>query len=102
MNLVPMENPPEVLNAKARDIVRNLGYTQRPADATGEIVGNGEAGGFDELKGHSIEDWRRLLALPPSPVEYWYRQAPFPLAAENSSSGGRTTLTDPPPTEPGM
>ncbi len=34
MNLVPMENPPEVLTAKARDIVRSLGYTDRAADRT--------------------------------------------------------------------
>jgi serine/threonine-protein kinase len=102
MNLVPMENPPEVLNAKARDIVRNLGYTARPADSTGEIFGDDAAGSFDESKGHNIADWRRLLAQPPSPIEYWYRQAPFPLAAQTSSSGGRTTLTDPPSTDPGM
>ncbi len=29
---VPLENPPEVLTAKARDIVRQLGYAERPAD----------------------------------------------------------------------
>jgi serine/threonine protein kinase len=32
MNLAPMENPPEVLTAKARDIVKSLGYNDRAAD----------------------------------------------------------------------
>src|SRR5262249_39260487 len=41
MNLVPLENPPEVLAAKARDVLKKLGYTDRAADWTGNFFVDG-------------------------------------------------------------
>ena len=32
INKIPLENPPEALAAKARETMRKLGYTERPAD----------------------------------------------------------------------
>ena len=37
MSLVPLENPPEVLTVKARDILRNLGYTDCAVDWTADF-----------------------------------------------------------------
>ena len=101
LNLVPMENPPEVLTAKARDIVKSLGYTDRPADQTSSFYADGYAA-FLQSKKLKMEDWPRVLAQPPSAIGFWYRQGPTPLAAERFSSNGQPGVADPPVTVPGM
>ena len=100
-NLVPLENPPEVLAAKARDIVRSLGYTERPADWTAGFSDSGNFA-FLQSKGRNMEEWARVFAQPPSVIAFWYRQSPAPLAAQRISSNGQASLSDPPVTVPGM
>jgi len=102
MNLIPMESPPEVLTAKARDIVRSLGYTDRPADWTSNFFADSGNVSFMQSKGRNMEEWARIFAQPPFAIGYWYRQAPTPLAAERFSSNGRASVGDPPVTVPGM
>ena len=102
MNLVPLENPPEVLTAKARDILKNLGYPGRPVDSTGSFYGDGGIGNFARSKGRNMEEWARLFSQPPSAIGYWYRQAPVPLVAEGALSNGKVSITDPPVNVPGM
>jgi len=102
MNLVPLENPPEVLTAKARDLLKNLGYTDRPADWTADFYEDGGIGEFTRSKGHNMEEWRRLFSQYPSAIGYWYRQAPGPLVAERASSLGKANISDPPVNVPGM
>jgi hypothetical protein len=101
-SLVPLENPPEVLTAKARDILRNLGYTDRAVDWTGELFSDQGMVNFLRSKGHNMEEWGRLFSQPPPPIGYWYRQAPAPLVAESSSSNGKASIGDPPVNMPGM
>jgi serine/threonine-protein kinase len=102
MNLIPMENPPEVLTAKARDIVKSLGYKDRPADWTSSFYAESGNVAFMQAKGHNMEEWARVFAQPPSAIGYWYRQAPTPLAAERFSANGEAGVGDPPVTAPGM
>jgi len=101
MNLVPLENPPEVLTAKARDIVRSLGYTERPADWTSGFADSGNFA-FLQSKGRNMEEWAHVFQQSPSAIAFWYRQAPMPLATQRISSNGQASLTDPPVTVPGM
>ena len=102
LNLVPLENPPEVLTAKARDIAKSLGYTERPADWTSSFYGDGGIQGFSASKGHKMEEWARSFSESPSAVGYWYRQSPAPLVADRISSLGRENVSDPPVLVPGM
>ncbi len=102
MNLIPLENPPEVLTAKARDIVRSLGYTERPVDWTADFFGDGGIANFARSKGHSIEEWGRLFSQSPSAIGYWYRQSPVPLMTQSTASNGRRSIADPPVDVPGM
>jgi serine/threonine-protein kinase len=102
MNLVPLENPPEVLTAKARDILKKLGYTDRPADSTGNFFADVGTFLFGRSKGRNMEEWGRLFSQPPSAIGYWYRQAPVPLVAEGSASNGKAGISDPPVNVPGM
>jgi Protein kinase domain len=102
INLVPIENPPEVLTAKARDIVKSLGYSDRAADRTSNFWAEYGYVTFMQSKRRDMEEWARVLALPPSAIGYWYRQGPTPLAAEQFSSNGEAGVGDPPVTVPGM
>jgi hypothetical protein len=101
VNKVPLENPPEVLAAKARDIARKLGYPDKPADS---------AYGFDfsgytdhmESKVHGMAEWDKLLSRPPSALEFWYRQSPRPMQAISITGDARVTRQDPPMRVSGM
>jgi predicted Ser/Thr protein kinase len=102
INLVPMENPPDVLTAEARDIARSLGYTERPGDWAAGFFGDGANAAYLRAKGHNMEQWTRLFAQPPTGLGYWYRQSPTALVPERAGSNGETGATDPPVTTPGM
>lgn len=102
MNLVPLENPPEVLTAKARDILRNLGYADRPGDSAANFFADSGMVGFIRSRGHNMDAWARLFSQAPSAIGYWYRQAPAPLVAQNTSSNGKVNVSDPPVNVPGM
>jgi hypothetical protein len=101
ISLVSLENPPEVLTAKARDVLKNLGYTDRAVDWTADFFSDGGIN-FLRSKGHNMEEWGRLFSQPPSAIGYWYRQSPAPLVAESSSSNGKASIGDPPVNVPGM
>ena len=102
MNLVPLENPPEVLTAKARDILRSLGYTERPGDSAADFYADSGITRFVRSKGHDMDAWARLFAQSPTAFGYWYRQSPAPLVAQIPSSNGKATVSDPPVNVPGM
>ncbi len=102
INLIPMENPPDVLTAKARDIARSIGYTERAGDWTSGFFGEGANAFYMRSKGHNMDEWARIFAQPPTGLGYWYRQSPTPLVAERSRSYGAAGITDPPVTVPGM
>jgi serine/threonine-protein kinase len=102
IHYIPMENPPEVLAAKARDLARSLGYTERAADSTSGFFAEGGNLFYMRAKGHNFQEWARIFAQPPSGLGFWYRQSPRPLAAERFNSYGAASVTDPPFTLPGM
>jgi serine/threonine-protein kinase len=96
VNLVPLENPPEALAAKARDIARRLGYTDKPADAA---YGFNFSGYSDYLE-HRIRgmaQWEKVLSKPPSLLEFWYRQSPRVLESQSISSNAIVSSEDPAP-----
>jgi Protein kinase domain len=83
VSMVPMENPPEVLASKARDIVRTLGYANPAADV---------AYGFRDERGHieylakritpetsRVAHWKTMLGARPAPVSFWYAQSQGPV-----------------------
>jgi serine/threonine-protein kinase len=104
LNRIPLENSPEVLAAKARDLARTFGFTDHPADtASGFLVdGNNLPYMFQQVKIRGNEAWNRVLAAPPSPLFFWYRQSPAALAARDIANFGAVTTDDPPSTTSGM
>ncbi|MBV8843774.1 MAG: protein kinase, partial [Bryobacterales bacterium] len=103
LNRIPLENSPEVLAAKARDLARSLGFTDRPADtASGFLVDGGNLPYINQLKKRGDQEWTRILANPPSPLFFWYRQSPTALAARDIANFGAVTTDDPSFTTSGM
>ena len=91
VSMVPMENPPEVLASKARDIVRSLGYGGSPADV---------AYGFRHERGYleymaprisrdrsGLAQWKEVLRIRPGPVSFWYSQSEGPLVPPVAYTG---------------
>src|SRR5580704_6204285 len=100
INKISLENPPEALAARARDTVRKLGYTERPADAAYGFFYN-DYQDYLENKLKSMAEWDRAYATPPSPLTFWYRQSPRLLESESISRAGRVSQADPFPQNSG-
>ncbi len=97
---VPLENPPEALRVKAREIVRSLGYVDPPVDTQAGFYYN--AGSLRGAKASGPAEWRKVLATLPSLILFAYRQSPAPLVSERHSDFGRVNGNDPVPNISGM
>jgi len=90
VSMVPMENSPEVLASKARDLVRSLGYPSAPHVASGFRNETGYREYFAARFSHGdtrIDGWRSTLAARPAPVSFWYAQSDGPLVPPGAASG---------------
>jgi len=79
IDVTPFEHPPEVLSGKAREIIAQLGYPERPADS---------AHGFEYDRQYldyirrqvPSGDWRQpFIQGRPSPIYFWSRESPQQL-----------------------
>jgi serine/threonine-protein kinase len=83
---VRLDASPEALALQARNVLKSLGYTARPAD-TGY--------GFDYHSDFlSHVDWKHLSERP-AIIQYWYRESPQPMVAIRSFNV-RLKYDDPP------
>jgi len=89
----PLENPPEALMVKAREIVRGLGYTDAPADTEKGFYYDESP--TREAKADGPSAWRKLAATLPSPLLFGYRQSPAPMVSQAYSNSGTITGDDP-------
>ena len=101
INRTPMDNPPDVLIQKARDLARELGYTAKPASTAHGFVYDRDYLQYVERTDPSPTRWARLNTGQPPPIVFWYRQSPRPLRPE-AFGLGLVTPADPPPTVTGM
>ena len=104
-NLVPLENPPEVLTVRAREILRQFGYTEPYADeAYGFAVDSGYIG---YIRDHdkTPNRWKALASGQPASIFFWYRRSPGEMRKlDSSDSLGSADLSpsDPPMNVSGM
>jgi serine/threonine protein kinase len=95
-----LEQTPEVLAHRAREIVTQLGYPEKPADT---------AFGFDydtdfrdsvEKESKPAVNWDEVMAGRPTTLQFWYRQSPDLLGPEGYRNNllipGIVTENDPP------
>ncbi len=98
---ITLNTPPQVLAAKARDVIRDAGYEDPPADNLYTFFVN------DNYIAHlrDLEPapgrWDVLRDGQPSAARFGYRQSPRLLVRQRRGSP-TDWLSDPPPTLPGM
>jgi predicted Ser/Thr protein kinase len=91
---------PEVLDDRAQEVIRALGYPEPPAD---RVHGFGWHRSYSEyVRDHdaSVTRWERFKNPQPSAIYFWYRQSPRPFEPGNVEA--QVTLDDPAPIRPGM
>jgi serine/threonine protein kinase len=100
-----LEQTPEVLTQKSREMIARLGYGGRPTDSDFGLDYDGDFQDYVE-KNDKPPHWDAVLAARPSLLQYWYRQSPDALVAwsfrENSLTPGIVTKSDPPNVLSGM
>jgi serine/threonine-protein kinase len=100
-----LEQTPEVLTQKSREIIASLGYERRPTDSTFGLDYDGDFQEYVE-KNDKPPHWDAVLAARPSLLQYWYRQSPDALVAskfsDNLLTPGIVTRSDPPSVLSGM
>ncbi len=101
-----LEQTPEVLAQKAREITTRLGYPDRPLDTAYGFDYNGDLQDYVEKNDKPHPDWNAVLRGRPSLLFFWYRQSPDYMFAEGYRdqllNPGIVTPGDPPTTLSGM
>jgi serine/threonine-protein kinase len=98
VNFMPLDNPPEVLTSRARDILRDLGF-ERDADSALGFRQSGQNARYKQRKIRDLAGWTEEYRNPPWPLEFWYRESPRPMF---STTDDAVSLTNPPQNVPGM
>ena len=72
----PLDQPPEVLRTRAKDIIKQLGYAEQPIDSADGFLLQGMYLRYISEHDQSSTRWNRLRTEGPGPYRYWYRQSP--------------------------
>lgn len=96
---VPLEKSPEVLQERAREIARRVGYKEPPTDTDYGFIVKESYINYLLANDKSRARWDQLRVTEPPVLCFWYRQSPRYLEPLNH---GRVTFDDPPPTTSGM
>jgi serine/threonine-protein kinase len=96
---IPMEKPPDALEAEARDILEKIGHTGLRTDSARGFSWDNDH--YEDVKknGAGPDRWDVFTASRPAPIAFWYRQSPRSLVPWSSQN---TTAGDPPLTITGM
>ncbi|MBZ5685429.1 MAG: serine/threonine protein kinase [Acidobacteriia bacterium] len=86
-----LEQTPEVLAQKAREIAARLGYPDRPLDSAYGFDYSGDFQEAAEKNDKPRPDWNTILSGRPTLFYFWYRQSPDYMFAE----GYRDQLLNP-------
>jgi predicted Ser/Thr protein kinase len=100
VNQVPMENPPEVLAANARQIARSLGYTERPLDTAFGWNYDMDYLRYTGEQRNAVISQSRFRTNRPAAIYLWYRESPRYLVVGQPFAS--VTRFNPPQFEPGM
>ena len=98
MALSPMEFPPAVLDAKAREMAAAFGYPDKPKDWASGFETRTDYLDFLEKHTSGRRDWRALFQAE-SPIGFMYRQSPLHFS---SPPDGTVDANRPAPLYPGM
>ena len=74
--LTPLDEPPEALRARARDVIKKLGYTEQPLDTADGVVLKEDYLQYIAAHDQSPARWTKLRTEGPGAYRFWYRQSP--------------------------
>ncbi len=72
----PLDESPEVLRARARDVIRKLGYPEPPLDSADGVILKDDYLNYVAERDQSPGRWQKMRTDGPGPYRYWYRQSP--------------------------
>jgi len=103
---IGLEQSPEILTHKAKEMVGRLGYSDKPVDFVSDFSYDTDFLNYVEKNEKPHPRWEEVLPGRPSPVQYLYRQAAqYMVGGEIHDSfltPGMVTDDDPPPILSGM
>ncbi|HLJ16656.1 MAG TPA: serine/threonine-protein kinase, partial [Bryobacteraceae bacterium] len=106
LELMHLENSPEVLARKAREIAQRLGYTAAPDDTAEGFAVQDDFLAYIQKQDKPRPLWDQILAGRPSPLSFWYRESPQPMIPTEFHDDALTPAIirpdDPPETVSGM
>ncbi|HEX8651530.1 MAG TPA: serine/threonine-protein kinase [Pyrinomonadaceae bacterium] len=75
-NQVPLEKSPEILNERAQEIIKKLGYTDAPVDTDSGFSNDLSYADYTLQQGASSNGWDKIRSGQPLLLYFWYRQSP--------------------------
>ena len=106
MDKLGLEQSPEVLTQKAKEMVGRLGYAEKPADSAGEFFYDQNFLQYAQKHDNPHTHWEQVLSGRPASLQFWYRQSPQYMLAidfhEFLLTPGVLKADDPPPIASGM
>jgi|HubBroStandDraft_6_1064221.scaffolds.fasta_scaffold02634_4 serine/threonine protein kinase len=102
LNLVPLQSPPEVLAAKARDMAREFGYTAAPVDTAYSFQRSSEYLDYIDKNDRSLTRWNNLSSGVPPTIMFWYRESPQFMSSGTFSNSAEVGPDEPPNSISGM
>jgi len=106
LRLMPPPLPPFVLQVKAHEIIRSLGYTGRPVDHAAEWYYQTEFTDYVRSHDGARPNWTKVLSESPQVLVYAYRQSPVYLDPDSfqgmALTPGIVQFDDPPAIQSGM
>ncbi len=103
---IALEESPDVLNEKARDLLARFGYPGRALDSFSSFEFDTDFINYVQKNEGSRANWNEVFTRGPAILRYWYRQSPqYMSGSEFHDTGltpGMVTEDDPPPTLSGM
>ncbi len=101
-----LEQSPDVLNQKSREIIQKLGYSDRPVDRVGAFDYDYEFLNYVPKTDKPKPDWNKIISDRPSVLYYWYRQSPQYMIGSDFHDPLLTpdviSINDPPSISSGM
>jgi predicted Ser/Thr protein kinase len=98
--------PPDVLSLKAQEIIRSLGYPDKPVDHSAEYYFDDAFAEYAHSHDGAHPDWPKILTEQPQALLYPYRQSPIYLDPDGfhevTVTPGVPSFFDPPTVESGM
>ena len=104
-NLTPLEKSPDVLLARSKEIVQQLGFTDAPADTAHGFFTDTDYLNYIQEHDKSQARWQLLGSDRPTTLIFWYRQSPREMRSDNffnSIGSGVITPWEPPSDVTGM